>query len=496
MGDVARFVQQEQGDARNDQDDDHRGGDQQHPAGASGGARHRSQVSRSPRPAECVACSGTAPDRRTGEDGAVHAHDREQTPLRRDQPLITGDRLLTAADEIPALAALVELLGPGYEPPVLLVGGAVRDLIIGTSPLDLDLMIEGPISALASALGGGQLRTHDRFGTATVELGGDRFDIARARSETYAAPGALPDVQAATALDDLRRRDFTVNALGLVLTGPDRGRLLSVPAALDDLAAGRLRVLHDMSFTDDPTRLLRLARYAARLRFSIEPHTLDLAHRAVEDGALKTVSGVRIGNELRLLAAEPDPAAAFAALAALGVDQAIDYQFRITDYDLVARALALLPEGERRDRLVLAAALLDFRSEHAAALLDRLGFSAEDRAAIVAAAARAHVVAARLEMAGQPSEIDSAVAGADPELVALAGAIGPTSAAREWLARLRHMQPQITGADLLAAGVPQGRTVGLGLAAARAALLDGDAPDGPSQLQVALRAASEGSERP
>ena len=397
--------------------------------------------------------------------------------------------LLASALALPAAAILAERLGAEFAPAVLLVGGAVRDLLMGVRPVDLDLMVEGPVAALATALGGEQLRRHDRFATATIELEGTRCDIAQARREVYPAPGALPEVRPATAAEDLRRRDFTVNAIALALTGPGRGELLWAPDALSDLDARRLRVLHERSFNDDPTRLLRLARYAARLRFEIEPETLALARQAMGEGVLSTVSGARIGNELRLLAEEQDQVGALEALAALGIDRAIDPRLGLRDATVLVRALALLPDGERRDRLALAAALLGASAADAAALLDRLAFSAGDRDAIVVAATQAKSLSERLEMAGQPSEIDAAVGGAGTELVALAGALGATSAAREWLMRLRTLDLEISGDDLLAAGVSEGPGIGAALAAARAALLDGEATDRASQLAVALRAA-------
>jgi len=405
-------------------------------------------------------------------------------------------QLLQSALDLPAVRVLAARLGPDFSPAVLVVGGAVRDLLMGLAPVDLDLMVEGPVAALATALGGDQLRLHDRFATATIELEGSRCDIAQARREVYPAPGALPEVEPASAAEDLRRRDFTVNAIALGLTGPSRGELLFAPDALTDLDHRRLRVLHERSFIDDPTRLMRLARYAARLQFEVEPGTLALAQQAVREGALLTVTGPRIGSELRLLAQEPDPVRALQMLAELGIDRAIDPLFRLRDASVLVRALSLLPEVERRERLVLAAALLGAPAADAAALLDRLAFVAGDRDAIVAAATRAESLSARLEMAGQPSEIDAAVGGAEPELVALAGALGPTSAAREWLLRLRHVTLEINGDDLLAAGVPQGPAVGAALGAARAALHDGEAPDRASQLAVALAAAGRADQRP
>jgi tRNA nucleotidyltransferase (CCA-adding enzyme) len=208
---------------------------------------------------------------------------------------------------LPCGAALLDAVPAGAS--VHLVGGAVRDLLRGVRPAELDVAVEGDTTPLLAALGGPELR-HARFGTATVDANGCRIDVAMTRAERYAAPGALPDVRPAGLREDLLRRDFTVNAIAL---GLGDGVLREVPGARDDLRDGLLRVLHDRSFLDDPTRLWRLARYRARLAFAIEPHTEALARAAVGAGALHTVSPARIGNELRLALAEPDPVAALEA---------------------------------------------------------------------------------------------------------------------------------------------------------------------------------------
>src|SRR3954470_4663156 len=192
------------------------------------------------------------------------------------------------------------------EPGVHAVGGAVRDALLDRVPRELDLVVEGDAEAVArraAARVGGTVVVHGRFGTATVTSGGYPFDLAGARRERYARPGALPDVTlGATLAEDLERRDFTVNAIAARLGD---GALTALPGARADLEAGLLRVLHERSFVDDPTRLLRLARYAARLGFVAEPRTDGLAAAAVAAGAVATVSGERLGNELRLLAREP-----------------------------------------------------------------------------------------------------------------------------------------------------------------------------------------------
>jgi tRNA nucleotidyltransferase (CCA-adding enzyme) len=394
--------------------------------------------------------------------------------------------LLERVRALPAGAPLTERLA-GAEC-VYLVGGSVRDLLLDGEPLDLDVVVVGDAAESAAALGG-DVRVHDRFGTSTVRLEGFTYDVARARRETYAHPGALPEVVPASVDEDLLRRDFTVNAMAIALVGSEAGRLHAAPNALDDLDGRCLRVLHDGSFSDDPTRMLRLARYASRLGFAVEPRTRTLLDQATADGALATVSGSRVGAELRLLADEPDPVAALRCLGELGLDRAIHPRFGLGDEGLARRAIALLPDDGRRDRLAIAVAARDVGTDELAALLDALAFEAADREAIIAAATRAEDLAARLDRARLPSEIVSAAAAAGPELVALAGAIGPQRQATEWLRRLRHIGLEIDGRDLLAAGVRQGPAVGRGLRAALAAKLDGRASGRDAELAQALRAA-------
>jgi len=380
------------------------------------------------------------------------------------------DELLRRVHALPAAQPLFARLDDRAG--VHLVGGAVRDLLLGGAPFDLDLVVEGDAGALAASLGG-ELKVHDRFGTSTVRLDGFDYDIARARRETYAQPGALPDVAPAPLPEDLLRRDFTVNALAIALGGPTAGELAAAPGALEDLDARRLRVLHDGSFIDDPTRMFRLTRYASRLGFEIEPHTRALARQAVEGGALSTVSGPRLGAELRLLAHEEDPVAAVRALGELRLDRALHPGFGLGDEPLARRALELLPDGERPDRLVLAVASLGIPRAELSEWLDSLSFEATDRDTIVAGASRAEELARALSAAEAPSEIADAVAGAPAELVALAGALGPERQTRDWLEHLRRVRLSIDGQDLLAAGVPEGPAIGRGLRAALAAKLDG-----------------------
>jgi tRNA nucleotidyltransferase (CCA-adding enzyme) len=396
------------------------------------------------------------------------------------------DVLLDRIRALPGAAPVLDAVAG--TPGVYLVGGAVRDLLLGIASPDLDLAVEGDPGAVLGAIGG-ETHVHDRFGTGTATRDGHTYDVARTRTERYAAPGALPDVEPASLADDLERRDFTVNALAVALTGPQAGELMSPPEALADLEAHRLRVLHEESFIDDPTRLIRLVRYGARLGFARETRTNELARAAIAGGALQTLSGSRLGAELRLLAREGDPVGTVAGLGDLGIDRAIEPGFGLDDAELARRAMALLPADARVDVLVLAAAARGVAPGRVVPLLERLAFEASDRDAIHAAASRADDVAAALARAQQPSEIAEAVAGSSSELVALAGALGGKEAARTWLERLRHVRLAITGADLLAAGVPEGPAIGRGLHCALAAKLDGGAEGHEAELAAALAAA-------
>jgi tRNA nucleotidyltransferase (CCA-adding enzyme) len=384
-----------------------------------------------------------------------------------------------------ALPAAQPLIPRLHGERVYLVGGAVRDLLLGGAPVDLDLVVDGDTEAFARSLGG-TVTGHDRFRTATVVLDGYTYDIARSRRETYAHPGALPDVEPAPLAEDLERRDFTVNAMAIALTD---GELNALPRAVEDLDARRLRVLHDRGFIDDPTRLFRLVRYASRLEFEIESHTMTLAKAAIAGGALATVSGPRIGAELRLAAREEDPVGVFIGLRDLGLDRAVHPGFGLDDEPLARRAVGLLPADARRDRLVLALAARPVPARELGELLDSMAFEAEDRDPIMATAARAAEVARALAAAHAPSEIAAAAAGAPPELIAVAGALGPERQAREWLESLRHVRLAIDGRDLLAAGVPEGPAIGRGLRAALAAKLDRRACDRDQELAEALNAA-------
>lgn len=336
---------------------------------------------------------------------------------------------------------------------VYLVGGAVRDALLARPVDNLDLVVDGDHMPVVEALGASAV-LHDRFATATVQAPGGPIDVARARAESYPAPGALPEVRPADLEQDLRRRDFTANAMAVALADP--GALIDPLGGLDDLRTGTLRVLHEASFADDPTRALRAARYAARLSLEPDHRTLELLRAA----DLATVSNNRIAAELGKLAAEERPRTGFELLSRWGL-------------------VALAPgAGELLDRVceVLARDPWEDVAARPAAVLAAVrgpGAAVEELARLEPTSASAAVAAAR----GRPGV----------EL-ALARALGA-----DWLddyvERWRRVRLQISGDDLIAAGVPEGPAVGRGLVAALRAKLDGEAADRDAELRVALEAA-------
>ena len=341
--------------------------------------------------------------------------------------------------------------------PAYLVGGAVRDLLLGSADrIDVDVVVEGDVALVAERLGG-DIRSHERFGTVKVTVGGLTVDLTAARVEAYAHPGALPDVKPATVREDLARRDFTVNAMAVPLQGDPR--LIDPYGGATDLESRSLRVLHDRSFSDDPTRAIRAARYAARLGLELDPRTEEL----ILQTDLGTVSEDRREAELERLAAEPSPRRGFELLAGWGL---FDLHERGGELiDLVAELLAEEPWSDvtHRPAAVLAAA----RGEVGRA--PRL-------AALSPQAPSEGVEAAR------------AASGVELALARVMGARWLDTYLTDW----RDVGLEITGEDLIAAGVAQGPELGRGLRVALARKLDGEIAGREAELAAALEAARAG----
>ncbi|MDE2845971.1 MAG: hypothetical protein OXO51_04615 [Gemmatimonadota bacterium] len=263
-----------------------------------------------------------------------------------------------------------------------LVGGTVRDLLLGRSRTDIDLAVEGDGMGFAARLArasGARSTPNPRFLTATVEMPeGHSLDVATARSETYEHPGALPRVASASMDVDLARRDFTINAMAVSLNGPSFGKLVDPFEGRSDLRKNRVRILHDRSFIDDPTRLFRAVRFEQRLRFRLERGTERRFREAVAGGMIGNLSGSRLLEQLKLVCFEPDPWLVFNRLEGLEVLRAIhpalgsDEGLKTLVRDISPSGGPASPAGDGWWILYLVALFGPHRAETLQGVVDRL----------------------------------------------------------------------------------------------------------------------------
>jgi tRNA nucleotidyltransferase (CCA-adding enzyme) len=391
------------------------------------------------------------------------------------------------ADELRALHRLAPVLdalpGPAY-----LVGGTVRDLLLRRPHrFDFDLAVVGDAGAFARELGerlGGRVALHGRFGTAVVHYGGDtHVDVATARRETYAAPAALPDVAPAQSIEeDLARRDFTINAMAIELP---RGELVDPCNGRGHLQDRLVRVLHERSFEDDPTRIFRAARYETRLGFRMDPKTETLALVAVP--FVKRLSGARVREELYAIFAEDYPERALARLQQLGVDEALGMVF-VPAPGLLAR----LQDLNHHYALGLPGWHLGLLSVDAPpGLLDELDVQARVARSVEAAHSDVQQLRDSLSNQPTPAEIVAEVerSGVDTALYALA--LEDVPALREYFERLRAVRLEIDGNDLAALGLDESPRVGEVLAELRRRKLNGILDGRAAELAAARELIAE-----
>jgi tRNA nucleotidyltransferase (CCA-adding enzyme) len=358
------------------------------------------------------------------------------------------------------------------------VGGCVRDLLLERPTLDLDLTLEGDAPALARAVAAAlpdvRCTVHPTFRTATLKGSAFRIDVATARAESYARSGALPTVRPGSLRDDLFRRDFTANALALALTSVRPGDLIDPFNGAADLEAGRLRVLHGASFRDDATRILRGARYEARLGFRFEPQTLRWLRRDVR--YLATISGRRLRDELLRALHEPEPERVLLRLQELGVLAAVHppLAFDKRRATAFARLRELRHDPPATARLALLA--WDLTPSEAAAFAARLSLTRRETEAVRAAPdAKALLPALSAEV--PPSRIVELLS---PLPIAAVWALAAAAdapvgeRAEHYLNRWRHARSLLDGHALQALGVPPGPRLGEVLRRLKAAKLDGE----------------------
>ena len=414
-----------------------------------------------------------------------------------DGPLLTG----LPQEELEILKAL-GALAADRETRAYAVGGIVRDRLLGRTNYDLDVVVEEDAIAFAGAateLLGGTVKAHTRFGTVILVLpDGRKIDIATARSEVYERPGALPTVSSGDMESDLRRRDFTINAMALALNPDDFGALLDPFGGRRDLERRVLRVMTAVSFEDDPTRILRGVRFSARFGLAFEPTTEALLRKAVAERRVDTVSGERLLNELRLILSE---------------DDVWPPVFRLIDWEILPSMVdgwnvpmsvrgtivevdRLAAEGGPSRWTALFMVLLEpVDAAVRDAVVERLGAGRHVRALVRELAAVEDGILAELSSEGEVanSRLYSMLHGLSQETLVLVRALGRggVAAARVALYQkdLAGTTPALTGTDLASLGIPEGRSVGRILRELLSARLDGEVSSAEEEAELAKRLA-------
>ena len=398
-----------------------------------------------------------------------------------------------------ALIRLIRTEAERLDFPLYIVGGSVRDLLLGRPVKDFDLTVEGEAAQLAEAVlrkFAGKVVFHSRFGTATWTLDESTFrrlniplmdasglppflDFISARRETYAEPGVLPRVQRSTIDDDLRRRDFSINAMAIRLDGMHWGQLYDPLGGQADLEGKWIRALHPRSFVDDPTRILRAVRYAGRYGFEIEPGTMSLINDEARR-VLAQLSGERLRHEFDLIFEEPDPSAMLHRIAELDLLRPIHPSLRYTNFQLPFLEVLPAEFGEFTIPDVLTFKrtlgwilwLMPLPTFDIDAIAKRLDFPA----LLTRAARSASSLLSELPSSVNwtPSQWTFYLEELPSIAVHAVYLMRKESQLRQYLVHWRKVKPTITGDDLKARGLEPGPHFASILRQLRAAWLDGE----------------------
>lgn len=372
-----------------------------------------------------------------------------------------------------------------------LVGGSVRDILSGESPVDIDIMASTDTERLVESIvgqGSAAVRKASEFGTWSLDVQDVELDLSTARRETYERSGALPTVFPGTVDDDLARRDFSINAMAISLREDSWGNVLDPHGGAEDLERGLVRVLHDRSFIDDATRILRAIRYACRRDFQLAPQTGELLEGALP--YISTISPDRVRHEFERIFKEPRAVKMVELAGRLGVLSAVHPALRADPASLAA--IKAMPENNaRRSELLLGSIVQSIEDDEVDSLIERLNLNA-DWARIVrdVAAVRGRTkdlmgenVAKsrvyRLLQGLSDSAIESCAMAETDQKVA--------HRLRLYLDELRHIRTSLDGNNLMAMGVPQGPAVGRMLEKLLDARLDGLVESEEEEVELVRR---------
>ncbi len=380
---------------------------------------------------------------------------------------------------------------------LFIVGGIVRDMVMRIDNLDIDLVVEGDGIAFAKDLAkicGARIASHEKYKTAVLTLkGGRHIDIATARLEYYKIPGGFPVVEESTLKLDLYRRDFTINTLAIALNPSRFGEMIDFFGGQRDIKEKRIRVLHSLSFVEDPSRILRAIRFEKRLGFALGKQTLSLVHSAVSSGFLNGIPGRRIFHEIGQILSEDDPLPCMERLKELGVLEAIHkaivYNEQTTElFRHVKETLSwfnLLYTHERlRPWFVFIMALTDqMKPKTIIAIGESLGVGKEEIRQLLSSKTAAFEMfkAFAMEKDRSPAWVVNIVEGASLEeilfVMSKTRSLDMKERISSFITSWRHYKPPVTGKDLIEIGFRQNKHLGVCLKEIRDRGLNGEIKD-------------------
>lgn len=355
---------------------------------------------------------------------------------------------------------------------VYLVGGCVRDLLRGETNLDIDLVVEGDGIAFAKALGkeiGAKVIVHKRFGTAQLIQNNFRLDVATARTEYYESPAALPKVELSSIKRDLYRRDFTINTLAVKLNKKDFGLLIDFFGGQRDLKERVIRVLHNLSFVEDPTRAFRAIRFSERFGFRITKHTDSLIKLAIRMNIFEKLAGTRLYDEMALIFNETDPVRTIKRLGDYGLLKVIHPSINVNHHleallqsvhdTLSWFDLLFLNEQYDKGMIYVMALLYRLPDDERRVALDRLSVLKEQRKRIMEGLRATEEIVRKL-WPDHPAEVFRLLVNRDIEVILFSMALAKDNAKKKaisnYLLHSRNIKPILKGNDLKELGIPQG----------------------------------------
>jgi tRNA nucleotidyltransferase (CCA-adding enzyme) len=383
----------------------------------------------------------------------------------------------------------------GYN--IFLVGGIVRDMMLRIDNLDVDLVVEGDGIAFAkefAKLSNARVAAHEKYKTAVITLPkGRHIDVATARLEYYKIPGGSPVVEESTLKLDLYRRDFTINTMAIALNPPRFGELIDFFGAQRDIKEKRIRVLHSLSFVEDPSRILRAVRFEKRYGFSLGKQTLSLVHSAVSSGFLRNIPGRRIFHEIRQILSEDDPIKCMERLRDLGVPEAIHpalaYSVHVAEnFQQVRETISwfklLYTHETVRPWFIYILALTDqMKPKSIITITESLGLTRNDARELLASKNKVFEIYREFATTKDhsPAWVVNTLEEASLEeiLFAMSKARGPEikEMISAYITTWRHYKPPVKGIDLIAIGFSQGKYLGACLKQIRDKGLNGEIKD-------------------